>query len=52
MTGMQRLRKFSRGAWRHGGMDGYTSTGAGVSGMPYRLFAKGEIALLTLRRKP
>lgn len=52
MTGMQRLRKFSRGVWRHGGMAGYTSTGVGVSGMPYRLFANGEIALLTLRRKP
>ena len=52
MTGMQRLRKFSRGIWRRKSMAGYTSTGVGVSGMAYRLFAKGEIALLTLRQEP
>jgi len=51
MTGMQCHRELSKGEWQKHSMQGYTNCGAGVSGMPYRLFSKGEIALITLRCK-
>ncbi len=38
------------GRWNYKGMDGYTSTGAGASGIPLRFNCPGEITLLTLRR--
>ncbi len=38
------------GAWSHAGMTGYTSRGAGASGVPLRFNCPGEIPLLTLRR--
>jgi hypothetical protein len=38
------------GPWRHGAMQGYTSRGAGASGVPVRFGCPGEVALLTLRR--
>lgn len=37
------------GVWRHGGMIGYTTSGAGVSGVPVRYHTIGEAILLTLR---
>ncbi len=38
-----------KGVWRRGAMLGYTSNGAGTSGLPVRFFARGEVTLLTLR---
>lgn len=38
------------GLWRHGATTGYTSSGAGVSGLPIRFFCPPEIMLLTLRK--
>lgn len=43
-------RRFAAGLWREGGMLGYTSRGAGVSGLPVRFNCPGEAALITLRR--
>ncbi len=44
-------RRYARGLWRSGAMLGYTSTGAGTSGIPVRFNSRGEAALITLRRK-
>jgi len=49
ITHMSRYRRYARGLWRHGGMQGYTSTGVGVSGLPVRFNTRGEVALITLR---
>ncbi len=43
-------RRYASGLWRCDGMVGYTSTGAGISGLPVRYFSKSEAALITLRR--
>ena len=37
------------GWWQHGTMQGYTSNGAGVSGLPVRYNTRGEVTLITLR---
>ena len=42
----------ARGAWRHGGMQGYTSAGCGSSIVEARFFCPPEIVLHTLRRAP
>jgi uncharacterized protein len=42
--------RYARGLWRRGKMIGYTSNGAGTSGLPVRFFSRGEVTLLTLRR--
>jgi hypothetical protein len=42
--------RHAKGLWRRGAMLGYTSSGAGTSGLPVRFFSHGEITLLTLRR--
>ena len=39
------------GHWEYRGMQGYTSRGAGASGVPVRFNCPGEISLLTLRRE-
>ncbi len=44
-------RRYARGLWREGEMIGYTSTGAGTSGLPVRFNSRSEVALITLRRK-
>lgn len=44
--------RHARGLWRRGKMIGYTSNGAGTSGLPVRFFSRGEVTLLTLRRAP
>jgi len=49
ITHMTRFRRYGRGLWRHGDMQGYTSTGVGVSGLPVRFNSRGEVALITLR---
>jgi len=51
MTNLTRNRGFFAGLWRRGGMTGYTSRGAGVSGVPARFFSRGEVTLITLRRR-
>ncbi|MGA3115863.1 MAG: CDP-archaeol synthase [Syntrophobacteraceae bacterium] len=43
-------RRFCQGKWDHEGMPGYTSAGAGVSGVPVRFNSKGEVTVVTLRR--
>lgn len=47
---LQRFKNFHHGHWSHGAMVGYTSAGAGASVLPYRLFRRGEVTYLTLRR--
>ena len=43
-------RRFARGFWRLGGMRGYTSSGAGVTGLPLRFNTHSEVVTLTLQR--
>jgi len=42
-------RRHAKGLWRRGKMIGYTSNGAGTSGLPVRFFSRGEVTVLTLR---
>jgi predicted MPP superfamily phosphohydrolase len=42
-------RKFTRGVWKHGNLQGYTSPGVGASGVPVRFFCPPEIGLIELR---
>ena len=48
---MVRLREYASGRWRCRNMQGYTSTGVGVSSLPVRFNTRGEIAVITLRRQ-
>jgi uncharacterized protein len=41
--------RHAKGLWRRGSMIGYTSNGAGTSGLPVRFFSRGEVTLITLR---
>lgn len=50
ITGVHRNRRLIRGRWTLGAMQGFTTTGAGVSGIPVRYNARAEIVLLTLKR--
>lgn len=50
LTNIRSPRRFARGAWRHGEMRGYTTTGVGVSMLPMRFHCPPEVALITLRR--
>jgi predicted MPP superfamily phosphohydrolase len=43
-------KKFNHGLWKIGNMTGYTSRGAGVSGIPVRFNCEPEITLITLTR--
>ena len=43
-------RKMVKGKWRHGKMAGYTSRGAGASGVPVRFFCPPELTIITLRK--
>lgn len=45
-------RSFCLGKWQYGDMQGYTTTGVGVSGAPVRFFSRGEVVVITLRRTP
>lgn len=51
ITHAGKWRRYARGLWRHRGMTGYTSNGVGVSGQPVRFNNRGEVTLITLRRK-
>lgn len=44
-------RAFSQGLWSLDGMTGYTSSGAGVSGVPVRFNTRGEVVVIELRRE-
>ncbi len=48
-TGLRKHTRLYRGRWRHGNMDGYTTTGVGVSNIPIRFNCPGEVAVITLR---
>ncbi len=50
LTNLTRNRGLASGLWRSGGMLGYTSRGAGVSGVVARFFSRAEVTLFTLRR--
>jgi hypothetical protein len=41
-------KQFNHGLWKIGKMTGYTSRGAGVSGMPIRFNCPAEVTLITL----
>ena len=43
-------RKFCQGHWQFGRMQGYTSAGAGVSGVPVRFGIPGEVVLIRLKQ--
>ncbi|TVP54892.1 MAG: metallophosphoesterase [Halomonadaceae bacterium] len=45
-------RRLGRGAWRHGEMQGYTSTGSGTSVLNVRLNCPPEVTLHTLTQGP
>ena len=45
-------RRFLRGAWRHGDLQGYTSSGTGSCGLPIRFNCPPEVTLHTLQRAP
>ena len=47
---LSRGHAFYRGLWRHGAMQGVTSTGVGTSGIPVRFNTQAEILVLRLRR--
>lgn len=49
-TNCKAPRYMATGRWRYQGMWGYTSRGAGSSGVPLRFNCPGEITLLTLRK--
>ena len=42
-------RRYTRGAWRHGAMQGYTVRGLGTSDLPLRFLCLPEAMLLTLQ---
>lgn len=50
LTANELGHRFVSGRWRHGDMHGFTSRGAGASGLPVRFFSRGEVTLITLRR--
>jgi predicted MPP superfamily phosphohydrolase len=41
-------RRMIKGEWQSGAMAGYTSRGAGTSGLPIRYFCPPEITLIKL----
>lgn len=50
VTHLDSHHHLSRGLWRIHGMHGYTSPGAGGSGIPLRFFSQSEVTRFTLRR--
>jgi len=52
IKGLRSGRHLATGLWEHEGMQGYTSSGVGTSGLPVRFNTRGEICLFTLRCKP
>jgi len=52
VTNSRAPRFTAMGIWQYGNMTGYTSRGAGASGVPLRFNCPGEISLITLRKGP
>lgn len=50
ITHLKRNRDLASGLWQVGDMQGYTTTGAGVSGPPVRFFSRSEVTLIELHR--
>lgn len=50
LTANELGHRFVSGRWRQDDMQGFTSRGAGTSGLPVRFFTRGEVTLITLRR--
>ncbi|WPP52582.1 metallophosphoesterase [Catalinimonas niigatensis] len=48
---LKKGNRYYKGQWKVSGMQGYTSAGCGVSGVPVRFNSRGEITLFTLRKK-
>ena len=49
ITHAQVDRKYAKGKWTYMGMNGYTSNGCGVSGVPLRFYTRSEIGMITLK---
>jgi hypothetical protein len=47
---LSRNHRLARGLWQHGRMTGYTSRGAGVTGVPLRYYSPAEVTVVTLTR--
>lgn len=43
-------KHLAKGRWQHGRLTGYTSNGAGTSGIPIRFNTRGEVTIFTLRK--
>ena len=50
LTHLNRGRKYYRGHWRHGAMQGITHAGVGTSALPVRFNTRGELLILHLHR--
>ncbi len=51
LTNSRAPRSTAKGEWRYNGMTGYTSRGAGASGIPLRFNCPAEITLITLQKE-
>ena len=49
VSGTTTPRQFYKGRWSYKNLQGYTSRGVGVSGVPARFFCPAEIAVITLK---
>lgn len=49
ITHLDTGKEFAVGRWSYKGLEGYTSSGAGVSGLTLRFFTQSEIALIRLK---
>lgn len=47
---VRRTRRLARGRWRHGGVQGYTSSGVGTTDVPVRFGCPPEVTVIRLRR--
>ncbi len=43
-------KKYTKGLWKHRNLQGYTSRGCGVVGIPVRLNCRSEVTLVTLKK--
>ena len=50
-TNARSPRRYARGVWRYGAMQGYTSSGLGTSALPVRFACPPEAVLITLRKE-
>ncbi len=51
ITHLNHGRRFYSGQWNHNQLQGYTSQGCGVVGLPVRFNTQSEVTLITLRKK-